>query len=195
MKRPWRRRRAINLWCDARGSALRFVRGGCARPVSLDEGLVGCSNKVRRGGDAAGTVLAKLQADRHRVPVRVFHLSLTDFPSEGIGDPCGAIHGRTGQHDDELVAAVPCDQVARTIDMAGNQLRDLAEAFIAGLMPMAVVVGLEIIDINIMRESGVDSRAARRHSWSRKSSNCRRLVMPVRPVEAGEPQQHLVGFL
>jgi hypothetical protein len=52
------------------------------------------------------------------------------------------------QHDRELFAAVARRDVERPARAAAEAPRDLAQAFIAGLVPVVVVVSLEVVDID-----------------------------------------------
>ena len=52
------------------------------------------------------------------------------------------------QHDREFLAAVARSDVQRPARAAVQAPRDLAQAFVAGLVPVVIVVGLEVVDID-----------------------------------------------
>ncbi len=55
------------------------------------------------------------------------------------------------QQDHEFVAAVARGQVCRALQRLADRLADQGKAVVAGGMPMAIVVGLEVVDIDEQR--------------------------------------------
>ena len=56
--------------------------------------------------------------------------------------------GDAGQHDDELVTTDTCDDVVAA-DMVLDALGDLREQCVAAGVPVVVVDGLEVVDVDI----------------------------------------------
>ena len=92
------------------------------------------------------------------------------------------LRSRVVQHDREFLAAVARGDVQRPARAAAQAPGDLPQAFVAGLVTVVIVVGLEVIDIDQQqRRASTRSRVACGQMRSTCSSNSRRLWMPVRP--------------
>ncbi len=70
------------------------------------------------------------------------------FRAHGIRESQGTLGIRVRQDRHELFAAVACDQVARPAQDARQRSRNQDQAFIAALVAVVVVVGLEVIDVD-----------------------------------------------
>ena len=137
--------------------------------LGLVQRLIGGPYEICRCGDPVWDGARESETDGHGIAIGVFDFGFADFPSECIRDLCRSIHRSSRQHNNELVPSISRDQVAWTIHMARNKLCNLPETFIAGLMAMAVVIGLE--EINIEHNQREGSRFAR--GWETSRSPCR----------------------
>ncbi len=88
-------------------------------------------------------------ADGHAIDRALFvvEAEVPDAVSDPLGDFGSAGAGGVGQQDDEFLAAVSADDVCVAQHLC-NRGGDRLEALVAGLVAVAVVVGLEVVDVD-----------------------------------------------
>ena len=177
----------------ARKGRLVFVRvrderkcAGLFGPISafllgLIERLIRRLDQINGRRVPAWNRTGKAHADGGAATVRMRNAERLNSLPKRFRHLRGSIRTGTGKDNHKFIAAVPSNQISWPVDGSRDSGGHLPEAFVSRRMAQGIVVGLKTIDVSMIKESGVNSRTARRHSWSKKSSNWRRLVMPVRP--------------
>jgi len=115
--------------------------------LGLIECLIRRLDQIGGGGVPAGDRTGEARADGGAATVGVRNAEGLNSLPKRFRHLCRSIRPGAGKHNHEFVAAVPSDEVSRSIDGTRDSGGNLPEAFVARRMAEGIVVGFEPIDV------------------------------------------------
>lgn len=170
------------------GSITAFLFG-------LIQRLVRGFDQIGGGGGSAWDDAGKADADRDEFAVGMCNPEGLNTLAKCFRHLGRSVRAGAGEDDHEFVAAITSDQVSRSVDGSRDRSSHLPEAFVAGRMPMGIVIRFEAIDVE--HDQGERRRFANRSTpfLVQKVVELSAIGNAGEAVEAGEAQEHLVRFL